>query len=305
MALPYLAVGTPKRFDSKRFRVTADPGQVLPVPVATVVEVEREGDFFNLGDFKKVVQLPEELYLRELMAVDADDADSLGTFMADYGVIGHLEWLSLPPAVRAMSLPVASSGSVQDSIYRAVIEHCPPGQSWEHRYFRHQAEVALHVATLQNAVSTWMAVVGEESLEWLLERWHSSQQLPGSPGQALLWASQTLNAGLKPFHPVIRYETKESAAKWPATSEGGIGWGGFGATTYELLCLQLANHVAEGANYARCSNQPCGQVFVRQRGRAASRQGRTQGVMYCSSACARAQAQREWRRREKTKREKG
>lgn len=63
--------------------------------------------------------------------------------------------------------------------------------------------------------------------------------------------------------------------------------------------LQLYNHLAEGASVRRCANQNCGRQFVRQRGRAEYGQHRTTGIKYCSRECARAQAQREPRRRRK------
>jgi ribosome-binding protein aMBF1 (putative translation factor) len=71
------------------------------------------------------------------------------------------------------------------------------------------------------------------------------------------------------------------------------------ATIYGACCLQLYNHIAEEAQFKRCANESCRQVFVRQRGRARSGTHRTEGVRFCTRECARAQAQRELRRRKK------
>ncbi|MFD9123567.1 hypothetical protein [Kitasatospora sp. NPDC059571] len=67
-----------------------------------------------------------------------------------------------------------------------------------------------------------------------------------------------------------------------------------------MAFLQLYNHLAEGAAVRTCANHNCGRDFVRQRGRANYGQHRTTGVKYCSRECARAQAQRDLRRRRRT-----
>ena len=65
------------------------------------------------------------------------------------------------------------------------------------------------------------------------------------------------------------------------------------------VALQLLEWVGEGIPARPCANEPCGQLFTRQRGRAQAGQYRTTGVMYCSSWCAKAQAQRDYRRRKR------
>ena len=64
-----------------------------------------------------------------------------------------------------------------------------------------------------------------------------------------------------------------------------------------LMALELYNHACEDAAYKVCQNETCGRLFVRQGGRAQHGQHRRAGVKYCTSECARAQAQRAYRRR--------
>ncbi|MEV1174540.1 hypothetical protein [Nonomuraea sp. NPDC049784] len=63
--------------------------------------------------------------------------------------------------------------------------------------------------------------------------------------------------------------------------------------------LQLYNHLVEKAEFRQCANELCDKTFVRQRGRAEFGQHRTSGILYHSRDCARAQAQRQLRRRRK------
>jgi hypothetical protein len=69
----------------------------------------------------------------------------------------------------------------------------------------------------------------------------------------------------------------------------------------EICALELYNHIAGYEVYRQCQNEPCNQTFVTQYGRAEHGQSRRQGVMYCSHACAQAQAQRMYRRRKRTR----
>jgi hypothetical protein len=65
----------------------------------------------------------------------------------------------------------------------------------------------------------------------------------------------------------------------------------------QVIALQMAAFVADRAPARRCANETCGRYFVRQRGRARAGQHHLRGVKYCTDSCARAKAQREYRRR--------
>jgi hypothetical protein len=64
-------------------------------------------------------------------------------------------------------------------------------------------------------------------------------------------------------------------------------------TVYGVMFLHLYNHMPA----RRCASETCDNLFVRQRGRGQHGQHRSQGVKYCSTNCASAQAARELRRR--------
>jgi hypothetical protein len=63
------------------------------------------------------------------------------------------------------------------------------------------------------------------------------------------------------------------------------------------LCLQAFAFINDEMPARRCANEMCQQWFTRQRGRAEYGQFRSSGVLYCSASCAKAQAQRDYRRR--------
>lgn len=62
-----------------------------------------------------------------------------------------------------------------------------------------------------------------------------------------------------------------------------------------VVAVELVDHIAIPAK--QCANETCGRWFMLQEGRATQGQHRKVGVIYCSAKCARAQAQRAYRRR--------
>jgi hypothetical protein len=113
--------------------------------------------------------------------------------------------------------------------------------------------------------------------------------------------------GLTAFHPSVSFFDVEDDdvrryGGAALTTEKGLlvapaVTGKFEAGLYSICCLEIYNHLIEQASYRRCQNERCGRLFVRHVGRARFGQHRTRGVLYCSHSCARAQAQRELRRR--------
>jgi len=116
-----------------------------------------------------------------------------------------------------------------------------------------------------------------------------------------------LNPALAAFPPHLHVEILGSAdlelIRTRPTPEFDIG--NPEATTYTVAMLQLALDLAADIEFQVCANELCGRTFVRQRGRSVHGGHRARGVRYCSSSCARAQYQREKRRRDKAARKHG
>ena len=140
------------------------------------------------------------------------------------------------------------------------------------------------------------------SLQWdnpAIDEW-----LGESSGSARLWDERdmssflihSLSAGLDDFHPTL---IPEATAQLRGRSRAAAlaHFAGEEADLYSICCLELFNHIVEGAIYKTCMNETCGRWFVRQQGRSAHDQRRRSGVRFCSYTCARQQTQRSHRRR--------
>lgn len=156
--------------------------------------------------------------------------------------------------------------------------------------FRWQAEC------LRDLVRAWRWYSeDEEPAAWESRLWqYDDPNFPGAPKDRLAAGRLVelgLATGLRPFHPFVRLGPLEEGQTGPGPyASDDVGF-------YSIACLELFNHIAEGAGYTTCANEPCRRLFVRQEGRANEGQHRTTGVKYCSRDCARAQAQRNYRRR--------
>ena len=100
-----------------------------------------------------------------------------------------------------------------------------------------------------------------------------------------------LTAGLAPFHP--RVENLLGRPVWELAST---------IPTYAVCCLEIYNHICDGAHLRVCAKEDCSVEFVRQRGRAKKNRYRLEGVMYCSRQCATAVAVRHHRMKKRQQR---
>jgi hypothetical protein len=107
---------------------------------------------------------------------------------------------------------------------------------------------------------------------------------PRSLGMAIV--KDVLDRALEPFHVTVAFG--DSSDIWADDPD-----------LFQVLCLALANDIADDADFKHCASETCGRVFLRHRGRAEQGKYHMSGVKYCSVECARAQKQREYRRRNK------
>ena len=110
------------------------------------------------------------------------------------------------------------------------------------------------------------------------------------PESAAEHLNLSLTVGLKRFHPMIWVVPADDALR--SSAELGRLQD---VSLFSYCCLELHNHVVTGAGYRRCANETCRRLFSSTEPGGAN--GARRAALYCSRACGRAQAQREYRRR--------
>jgi hypothetical protein len=219
------------------------------------------------------VALPPDFYLQDLRQLRLDDLEAVAELTRTYGVLFD-EDTELPPSVNTLATdPERLDGDLVLSMSRNTIN--------------------IYLEVAHEAIDTWMALQTEGGL-----REQAAQELPDIK-------HRLAEQGVDPNDLTLEWWMQEKIDELSSTLNGAlsrysIGIGlpeERGSTVYSAAFLQMYNHMVEGATVKHCANEPCGKPFVRQRGRAQFDQHRTEGVKYCSRQCARAQAQRELRRR--------
>lgn len=279
-----------------RFRPTLWPGTPVPAPQLAPVEgVRVEGDWivWDVQDpsaVRETTALPDDFYLRELLELDPDDLSTLATWIGSYGMFC---WFG-------SGLDDANWSLEEQDELRELAD-----RENEHTggFGIHRDLFKIYIREAQEAITTWLACCREGGIDELIDpevteaelsrlRAQNAHRDDGWPQslevlrEFLLWTRLSqlkgaMQAALKPFSIGIG----SLADRHP--------------TIYSVAFLQLYNHMAEGATVRQCANETCQRPFVRQRGRAEYGQHRTSGIKYCTRECARAQAQRELRRRRK------
>ena len=278
--------------ETKQLRYSVWPSQKVEVPPVWAYPVRRVKEWFvydpqetlfdgHVMSEEKLghsVPVPDELYLREVLALDLADEDALLAFVGEYGPLGYEpEKSCLPYFIAEEILDKLENGLRYDTESDVL--------------FQSLVSVQAHLRSIRDAARLYKVQTAQMTLEELKENWELGEmevECPADATEVDRMLAVIVNQGLLPFQVGIRLVGSD-AEPW----EVGL----TAPDIYSCLCLQLFNHIAEEAIYLTCHNERCGRLFVRQQGRSEKGGHRTTGVMYCSDYCARAQGQRELRKR--------
>jgi hypothetical protein len=147
------------------------------------------------------------------------------------------------------------------------------------------AEFVLGATVVRDAVAAWRLLTTEPDVKgspWQLMRLSTvqSEQLPSAAADYL---TDVIGSGLGTVTPTLTVRLDPSVEEPPTE-----------LNLHALCCLELFNHVATNTDFLRCANETCRRLFARDE------RGRRRGMRYCTRTCARAQAQRDFRRRRAT-----
>jgi hypothetical protein len=285
-------------------RPSAPPRLIVPQVRLVDDEVLLFGTDLYEADNVREVAVPEEAYLREFGDLDTTNANEVLRFCTRYGPVGESPPSDLPDEVRKNMLIRAENGDdtfeplspwdSRESLARAgyspdgllMMEHfaepLPMRSFWR---VQKVSTVRLYQSVLSDLVQLWEVISEGADPVGRLGGWHSEFWSPpeakdvaahGEDPVSKLMAG--LNPALSAFHVYLEGEEERLCDN-----------------VYAVLCLQLANHIAERAVYRRCAAAGCGQRFVRKLGR--ERHGnRVRGALhFCSDKCANRQAQSDHR----------
>jgi hypothetical protein len=300
------------RYEAARFRITPWPGVRLPhppllfsgrpyrlvdgvlVPDMSAAGKQRRRSR-GVGDPELVLSV-EEIYL-ELAAVNLDDERAIVDFASRFRTLGvrhgHFAAFEHFPGFEL----------IRTQLEAAWPEQFTPGGLVLNEGIE---DFRFGARCLRDLTTAWQIVSGQppENPRWQslprgegifgasdLALYADHGQTPTAADEAVELLCRLLTPALAPFQPHIL------PGAWDKIEDHALPIAN--APLYSICCLELYNHIVEHATYRRCANPSCCRVFSRHKGRAAAGQYRREGIIYCSSYCARAQAQRRYR--EKTK----
>jgi hypothetical protein len=278
------------------------------VPLWTVREHDGALLFDELNG--TTAALPRELYLRTFLPLDVTKLEDVLAFCQQFGRIDDPFGRTLPLA--AFAQPEMTSEEVDLWIAESEArkarrapqsEPAPPEPP-----VVLLAEVATYHACFHNMVLMWryllLIVTDDEKAARQREAIDGAQlqaewRVAGGPvPSAAALAPDRLAALLGEYlHPALAaFRVRIGPPLQDPFRPDGL-------TTYEAMCLQLANHIAEGLPYLECAAPDCRRLFVRTEGYDKHGQNRLRGAShrYCSDTCASRVRQQRYRQRQADK----
>lgn len=241
-----------------------------------------------------------DLYLHGPDQFDPADAESVAAFVRRYGWVEPPKWHEV--ADYNIDVPLLRPAFVQaardaDAALKAERSRHP--REWvevisdvEDTFLEDPLQVGLTLGLVRELTTLYLLLIGKLAHEEAVAQLAGGIVDPGilddenGPGREL---SVLLGVGLRPFHVAVDFSSVDGPP-WIEPYD-----------LFNVLCLSLANDIADDADFKRCANETCGRWFTRHRGRATQGKYHMTGVKYCSVECARAQKQREYRRRQRQK----
>jgi hypothetical protein len=267
------------------------------------------------------VSLSGETYLR-LADVDLDDSEAIFDFVSQYGVLGgeHAYYSFMRQAAYRFSMVYGGQLNwefEQGKKTQALREERSdpsnsvwPSETLRLHYTETVEEFRFAARFLRDLTSAWrMFQDGGRAADaqWLSPDQSDPELLSDDAFPLFLLEHFLSDFFLQPFSPHLLFHWSPPLRAGPITNLPARASGASvdpqrrpaASRLYTICALELFNHIVENAEYRICANDRCQRTFVRQIGRAEKGQHRSRGVLYCTPACARAAAQREYRRRQR------
>lgn len=300
-----------------RFPITVWPGPIDVLSWRCDQFLRNGRCFWDTGNFLEGEgwELPEEFYLREIMDINLHSDDDVAALVEAHGFLlfSDREARDVPGDIwdfpRALDgLPPGFSNQAIWSMegrylgdrfheFREGVE--ARFGSWDTYIKRASARKRRKVILYELAIETRLGLACLRDLSRTLQHWQRNglRTLPDEWDLSLFDVDppKGVDEAFTFLVDVINGALRDVSARLLTEADFRVGGNVFVATV-----AQMFNHIAEDATYKVCANETCQRTFVHQvDGTSMYGQYRGSGVRYCSNRCAKAQAQREYRRRRK------